>query len=248
MAQTAISTYEKTPEFRPTINIQFHATLEFLFHQINDRLFEPYLADKAGKKLGRAPACILCAEYKRTRYLGFAARAAWSERHGRRLDQITIVFDHGEDHDVRAIAQTLAHEMVHATEFRDGTIGRNNYHGAGFRDRMRSIGLQTSKTGKPGGAELGTGMSDYVIEGGPFEKVIEQIIAEGFAFPVAVAEPKPLAGGMEGGGEPPVKPKDPSKAKFFCPSCGQIARAKKTARLKCGRPSCQNRCMELDWG
>jgi SprT-like family protein len=238
--------YEKSIHFSQSLNAQFMATYERLFNSLNKDLLAHFLRDGAGRKCGCAPDCILAGEYRLKRYRGFAAKAVWSDKHGRKLDQITLVFDHGHPLDVKGLASTLAHEMVHATQFRDKTIGRGNYHNADFRDRMKSIGLQASHTGVPGGRDIGSGMTHYIIEHGPFDTVIDKILREGFAFPVEVTSPDENAGGTWRGKTGAVA-KDPSKAKFYCQNCGQIARAKKTANLKCGRVQCCNQRLVLDW-
>lgn len=237
------SSYLKT-ETQPktSANVEQQAALEDLFRRLNLGLLEPYLRDGAGRRCGRAPECILALEYRCTRYRGFAAQAVWSDEAGRKLDQITMVFDQRGPFNLKVFASTLVHEMIHATQFRDGEIIRNNYHSANFRDRMKSIGLQTSKTGKPGGADIGIGMSHYIIKGGLFDQLTDRIIAGGFKFPYEVNIPY-----LAQSGRKPVAKKDPSKAKFYCPKCGMVARAKKTAQLKCGRNACANQRLVLDW-
>lgn len=246
MSNSKISKYEKVTPYEPTANCELSTSLEFLFRSLNRHLIEPFLRDGKGFKVEPVPDCILCAESRLKRYRGFIANAAWSDKHGRKLDQITIVFNRGRPLDIKGLASTLVHEMIHATQFRDGTIGNGNYHNADFRDRMRSVGLQTSQTGEPGGADIGTSMTHYIIEGGPFDWVMDAVIAVGFSFPIEVNDPYPQPPTIKGKAAS-EKRKDPSKAKFFCPRCGQIARAKRTASLKCGSPSCANNRMLLDW-
>ncbi|MEO1015181.1 MAG: SprT-like domain-containing protein [Pseudomonadota bacterium] len=230
-----------------SVNAQLHASFEHLFNLLNDELFAPYSRDSNGFKTGRTPDCILCIERFKKRYRGFAAKAVWSDKHDRRLDQITVVLDRGCPLDTYGIASTLAHEMVHALQFRDGTIGLGNYHNADFRDRMKSIGLQTSHTGKPGGRDVGTGMSHYVIEDGPFDRVMSAIIAEGFEFPVDAVDPEPEPLIAKGKAKSSLPNIDKSKMKFFCPRCGQVARANITAQLRCGRTNCQSERMLIDY-
>lgn len=228
---------------------QINAALHDLFDKLNERLFVPYLIDKDGNRLGPVPPCILTIQ-SFGRCKGFAAKAVWSDDHNTLLDQITIVFRAHRRGDVKDLAQTTAHEMMHSKQFRDGETGVKNYHNRQFADWMKSIGLQTSKTGEPGGAEIGTGMSDYVIEGGPFDRVMDEIIAEGFGFPWEAVDfqlqvDEPDSGDIPGQPEPP-KPKDKSKSKFTCPNCQQIARANYTAKLACLQPGCNGVEMNMD--
>lgn len=240
-----VSRTEKFPPgFAPTINDQLHAALEYLFDRLNDDLFAPFAKDSGGNPAGRVPACILSIEHSSTRYRGFAAKAAWSDQHGQLLDQITIVLGQSRPICLQSVASTLAHEMCHAQQFAAGTMGKGNYHNADFRRRMRSIGLQTSANGEPGGRTIGTGMMHYVIEGGPFDVFIHELIGEGFGFPVDAVFHRGKRPGADPAG---AKFIDKSKMKFFCPKCGQIARAKITARLKCGRANCANTPLIIDW-
>lgn len=225
------------------VNAELQRKHQELFDLLNERLLRRFLRDKKGFRINPAPPCILAIEYRLRRYRGFAAKAVWSAQHGRKLDQLTLVFDRGQPLDVKKLASTLAHEMIHATQFADNTSGVHNYHNADFRERMRSIGLQTSQTGEPGGATIGVGMTHYIIEGGPFDRVMDEILAEGFQFPCEVAIPTP----DKSGGAKPATKRDPSKVKYYCPRCGQNAWAKLISSFKCGRPKCHGTRLVRDW-
>ena len=233
--QSEESSYEKTAKKLDRDTERLYAALHYLARELDKRLLEPFLRDKHGRRLGAAPPCILTIQYT-GRYRGFAAKAVWSNEAGKRLDQITLNFDRENPADVKEIASTQVHEKIHATMFADGTAPGGDYNCVGFRARMKSVGLQTSKTGRPGGASIGSPMSHYIIEGGPFDRVMDQLIAEGFRFPCRVARPSVQRRRRRIA----LKAADPSKTKFYCPECGQIARANYTAQLRCGRVGCAN--------
>ncbi len=182
IASDPLSSYEKI-DIRPlTPTEQLNFAVHDLAEQINERIFIPHLTDEEGMRLGPAPDCILTIQsFGRSK--GFAAKTVWSDNYGQYLDQITLIFRQHHPGDVKDIAGTLAHEMMHAKQFHDGKSGVRNYHNRQFSNWMKSIGIQTSQTGKPGGAEIGTGMRQYIIDGGPFDRVIDEIIAAGFEFP-----------------------------------------------------------------
>ena len=66
--------------------------------------------------------------------------------------------------------QTLVHEMCHHWQKFFGTYPSKGYHDKQWAAKMKAIGLQPSSTGKPGGRETGSKMSDYIIAGGPFTR------------------------------------------------------------------------------
>ncbi len=232
----ADSSYDSNIDVRHlTASEELNAAVQHLFDELNRRLFIPHLKNKQGNLLGEVPECILTVQ-STGRCKGFMARAQWSNHRGRYLDQITLVFEKHAHGDTRDVGQTMAHEMVHAVQLHKGKPGKGNYHNRQFSDWMKSIGLQTSQTGKPGGAEIGTGMSDYIISGGPFDRVMNDLTAEGFQIPWEAVRALPSFGIEDDPGE--TKPKDPSKVKFTCSVCRANAWAKQTARLVCGVPAC----------
>jgi len=103
----------------------------------------------------------------------------WKDRL-RPVHQIVLnVFTIGRD--AKRFHSCLVHEMVHVyvQEFYGGAS--NGYHCKRFAAVMRYVGLQASDTGKHGGKETGYRMSDYVIEGGAFEKAFNVITAKEIA-------------------------------------------------------------------
>lgn len=74
------------------------------------------------------------------------------------------------------VMQTLVHEMTHLWQFHHGTPGRRGYHNAEWANKMESIGLMPSSTGKEGGKRTGESMADYIIKGGIFEKKLGKLM------------------------------------------------------------------------
>ncbi len=240
-----IYSYDITTEAAPlTPTEQTSTAINRLFEDLNQRLVIPSLKDKGGNHLGPVPECIITV-HSSGRCAGFAAKARWSNHKGAYLDEIAIVYSEHKHGDLKAIASTLLHEMMHAKQFHHGKPGKGNYHNRQFSNWMKCCGLQTSKTGTPGGEEIGTGMSDYIIEGGIFEKVLDGLIEEGFCIPWEVigASDTGHITGPEGSGE--TKPRDKSKMKFTCPVCKQNAWAKLTAKLACLNKNCEGPPMRL---
>ncbi len=234
------SSYGKTTvlkNFTPTEEL--YTRLQRLFDEINRRIFIPNLKSRAGDYLGSAPECVLTASTS-GRCRGFYAKARWSNHHGRYLDQINLTMSNFRHHDLKDIGQTLCHEMLHAKQYHDGQPGSGNYHNRQFSNWMKCCGLQTSQTGKPGGRDIGVGMTQYIIKGGVFDRVFDDLIAEGFTIPWEVID---SMGGDHTAAVPttPIKtkPKDPPKTRFNCPKCSYSRIwGKPATKVACLQPAC----------
>lgn len=73
--------------------------------------------------------------------------------------------------------QTIAHEMCHLWQDEYGTPSRKTYHNSEWSNKMESIGLMPSHTGRPGGKRTGQFMADYPLEDGLFLQVCRELFA-----------------------------------------------------------------------
>ncbi|MEX0957580.1 MAG: SprT-like domain-containing protein [Rhizobiaceae bacterium] len=138
--------------------------------------------------------------------------------------------------------QTLAHEMCHLWRHlygdrnRKGGLGAPGYHDSKWADRMEQIGLMPSVTGQPGGKRTGYRVSDYVIEGGPFDIVCRELLIAG----------KSITWRDSRGVDLRLNPNDPTsgagantstakntRTRFVCGCCDVKAYARASARLAC---------------
>ena len=69
--------------------------------------------------------------------------------------------------------------MAHAWQQHFGNPGRRGYHNEEWADKMESIGLMPSSTGKLGGSRTGEKMADYAIKGGLFMQATDKLLAAG---------------------------------------------------------------------
>ncbi|WP_322097642.1 SprT-like domain-containing protein [Pelagibius sp. Alg239-R121] len=83
------------------------------------------------------------------------------------------------------VLQTLVHEMCHLWQHHFGNPGRGRYHNEEWADKMESIGLMPSSTGRPGGKRIGDRMNDYPIPGSAFLMVAKALLGEAFDIPWA---------------------------------------------------------------
>jgi predicted SprT family Zn-dependent metalloprotease len=124
------------------------------------------------------------------------------------------------------ILSTIAHEMVHLDQYLHGKPSPHGYHNREFATRMRLIGLQASATGKPGGAEVGQHMTHYIIDGGRFQSVARQLIADGwqvrYTSPVESDDDKARRVARKA-----------SKTRYTCPHCKANAWGKPGLAIIC---------------
>jgi SprT-like family len=184
---------------------------------------------------------------RHARALGYFSKNKFQQRGDGRahVHEIALNPDGFVGHSDEEICQTFVHEMAHVWQTEFGHAGRGHYHNREFAAKMHSIGLMASATGKPGGATTGDRMSDYVLEGGPFQGACrafldryrlvwesssrcEEVAPAGGNGSGSGGDGKLTSPGHEGG-------KSPTRAKFACPipKCTETAWAKPSAKLAC---------------
>lgn len=78
---------------------------------------------------------------------------------------------------------TLVHEMVHVWQhYAPVKKSRGGYHCKIWADKMESVGLMPSTTGKPGGKRTGQAVTHYIIPDGPFQQAVFELVKSGFAL------------------------------------------------------------------
>lgn len=170
------------------------------------------------------------------RSLGYYRNRAFTSRieQERMTDEIALCPNTFYDQADKDVLSTLVHEMVHLWQFSFGKrISRRGYHNLEWAHRMLEVGLHPSDTGEPGGKMYGHSMSDYVIEGGPFDRAAEDLMNGGWRLGWEARTSRvSLPTGLPEG-EPQVESKQTRK-KFACRRCQLAAWAKFKARLVCG--------------
>lgn len=164
--------------------------------------------------------------------VGFFVPNLWHNTEGLNACEIALNPDYFADRDYKESMSTLVHEMCHLWQEVDGTKSRRNYHNKDFAEKMESVGLITSDTGKEGGKRTGQNMTHYIKSGGKFDKLYDKLPNEAI-IPFSA--------------ESLLNPSNKKKVKkgkasftFVCPVCGQEVKAKsETAHLVCGD------CMEV---
>lgn len=176
---------------------------------------------------GTLPACLLTMQRKAKAY-GYFAGGRFGSRDGQEVtDEIALNPSHFKDRTVEQSVSTLVHEMVHLWQHHFGKPSRTAYHNKEWAAKMEAVGLIPSDTGAPGGKQTGQKVSHYIAGGGPFDRAMAKLKAQGFSdFYVELWDDEAAKKAR--------KAKAASKTKYTCPECEANAWAKPSTRLICG--------------
>jgi predicted SprT family Zn-dependent metalloprotease len=145
-----------------------YAELQLAYDTFNERLFDNSLSD-----------CLLTLQ-RVPRAIGYFSAARFGNKKGDHLHEIALNPDCFARVPLVEIMATIAHEMAHLWQHEHATPGRGRYHDKEWGDKMESIGLMPSATGRPGGKKTGDKMADYPIEGGRFLEVCRELLTKDF--------------------------------------------------------------------
>lgn len=204
-----------SPALTPTAE-QFRS-FQALFDHFNRSLFGGELAP-----------CLLNFSRK-AHCAGFFAPSRWQRSGGQGsagVHEISINPSTLKTQAPISVCQTLVHEMAHQWQHDHGSPSRRGYHDRQWADKMESIGLIPSSTGKPGGRKVGQRMCDYPEPGGRFELSFKRI-EPAMLLPFVSEEP------CEQRDPSGPKQKDPSKTKYTCPMCGANVWGKPGLEIAC---------------
>ncbi len=130
---------------------------------------------------GMLPPCLLT--FQREKHtMGYFSHKRFASRSGQKTDEIALNPSYFAICPVNEALQTLVHEMTHLWQEHYGSPGRGRYHNKEWADKMESIGLMPSSTGKPGGKRTGDKIADYIIPEGPMAQAITQLKDKGFTL------------------------------------------------------------------
>lgn len=205
---------------------------------------------------GELPACLLTFQREKRSFGYFSRNRFISASTGDTTDEIAMNPAYFATGPLEEIMQTLVHEMAHLWQAHFGKPGRRGYHNKEWGDKMESIGLMPSSTGKPGGKKTGECMADYIIPGGLFEQKCAELLTKDFRitwmdrFPVqreGMAIPEfikdsfqaELAEAGEEGGDVLAlmmpSANNSNRWKYSCPICPKVnVWGKPEMKLKCG--------------
>lgn len=211
-------------DFAAKPTAEFYSVCEIAYNYLNRQLFDDEL-----------PNCLITLQRRKQSYGYFSSKRFNSDK-GNYCDEIALNPLHFEERGDVEVLSTLAHEMVHLWQHHFGKPGRGRYHNREWADRMKTIGLYPSDTGKPGGKEIGDSMTHYVIEGGPFERAASELIVNGFSLKWREALAQNNGYSIAGDpidGRAGNANKSGKRIKYSCPICALNVWARHDAQIDC---------------
>lgn len=125
------------------------------------------------------PVCMITLQREKDTFGYFSAKR-FGNSDGRHTDEIAMNPGYFAVVPILEILQTLVHEMAHLWQHHYGLPGRGRYHNAEWANKMESIGLMPSDTGKPGGKRTGDRIADYAVPGGRFLEAAKRLLTAEF--------------------------------------------------------------------
>lgn len=129
---------------------------------------------------GQLPPCQLTLQREKHTY-GYHSPNRWVNTvTSEKRDEIAMNPAYFGVRPIKHSLSTLVHEMVHQKQKLVGKSGRRGYHNKEWGKMMIEVGLYPSNTGQKGGKMVGDQMSHYIIEGGPFDRVCDDLLTTEF--------------------------------------------------------------------
>ena len=194
--------------------------LQQAYENLNRSLFE-----------GELPNCLITLQRSKKSY-GYFCGDRFGRADGTLTDEIALNPTHFRDRPQEEVLATLAHEMVHLWQHHFGTPGRGRYHNKEWAEKMKSIGLQPTSTGKDDGPDTGDVMGHLIVPDGPFDRAVRKLLARGMVVLwTEQPEKRPDADGDE---DAPAESKSGKRVRYVCPHGDMKAWARHGAKLVCG--------------
>jgi predicted SprT family Zn-dependent metalloprotease len=209
-----------TQSIKPTR--ETYDPLQQAYENLNRSLFE-----------GELPNCLITLQRSKKSY-GYFCGDRFGRADGTLTDEIALNPTHFRDRPQEEVLATLAHEMVHLWQHHFGKAGRGRYHNKEWAEKMKSIGLQPTSTGKDDGPETGDVMGHLIVPDGAFDRAVRKLLARGLiVLWIEQPEKRPVAGD-DGDEDAQAESKSGKRVRYICPHGDMKAWAKHGARLVCG--------------
>ena len=208
-----------TQSLKPTR--ETYDPLQQAYENLNRALFE-----------GELPNCLITLQRSKKSY-GYFCGDRFGRADGTLTDEIALNPTHFRDRPQEDVLATLAHEMVHLWQHHFGKPGRGRYHNKEWAEKMRSIGLQPTSTGKDDGAETGDVMGHIIVADGPFDRTVRKLLARGLIV-LWIEQPEKHPAPDDDDEDAKADSKSGKRVRYICPHGDMKAWAKHGAKLVCG--------------
>nr|WP_032072650.1 SprT-like domain-containing protein [Aliarcobacter butzleri]AHG28749.1 Mpr protein [Aliarcobacter butzleri] len=151
-------------KFSPTKD--FYDLLQELYYIFNKELFEDKL-----------PNCLITVQ-RRKKVMGYFSANRWVNDKKIQVHELALNPTYFASCNFIELFQTIVHEMCHLWQFEYGKPSIKTYHNKEWANKMESIGLIPSSTGRIGGKKTGQFMNDYPERGGIFENLCIRLFKE----------------------------------------------------------------------
>jgi Uncharacterized protein conserved in bacteria len=180
---------------------------------------------------GQLPDCLITYQRKAKTKGYFADGRFENTENGKIVDEIAMNPDYfsGENISPKTILSTLVHEMCHLWQKYHGKPGRSRYHNQEWADMMLKVGLRPTSDGTSTGMMTGDKVSHIIIEGGKFDSVCDQLLAN-----IKIAWVDRWTGGISQSNF-----KQKNKTKYVCPVCHLNVWGKPGIQVICGICNCE---------
>ena len=198
--------------------------LQQAYENLNRSLFE-----------GELPNCLITLQRSKKSY-GYFCGDRFGRADGTLTDEIALNPSHFRDRPQEEVLATLAHEMAHLWQHHFGKPGRGRYHNREWAEKMKSIGLRPTSTGKDDGPETGDVMGHLIVPDGLFDRAVRKMLARGLVV-LWIEQPdkRPVLGDdVDGDEDAQAESKSGKRVRYICPHGDMKAWAKHGAKLVCG--------------
>jgi predicted SprT family Zn-dependent metalloprotease len=180
---------------------------------------------------GELPNCLITLQRSKKSF-GYFCGDRFGRADGTLTDEIALNPSHFRDRPQEEVLATLAHEMAHLWQHHFGTPGRGRYHNREWADKMKSIGLQPTSTGKDDGPETGDVMGHLIVPDGAFDRTVRKLLARGLVVSW-IEQPEKLPA-PDDDEDAKAESKSGKRVRYICPHGDMKAWARHGAKLVCG--------------
>ena len=200
-----------------------YAELDLAYKFINKALFG-----------GELPDCLITLHKRSRRSAGYFSPDRFRRQDGAVTDEIALNPRRLSEETAVTMLATLVHEMVHLRQKHFGKPGRGRYHNKEWGRMMKEVGLYPSKTGLPGGREIGDSVTHYIVAGGPFDRASQKLLSGDYKLTWQNHAPSSdnLRRVHVGSDVPGTT--TGNRWKYTCLECGVNAWGKPNIKLVCG--------------